>query len=172
MGKLLPEHIQLQIHKEARAIYDSYHGRVEKYYNLYLDSETRRKEAMELLQPIIEWGHSLTDIPLGASISEEVLRRAKAYTEANKTDHHSVDEKLNRQPRTIGTLVFDPFDSSPTGFRAHAIYFAEWVAKYCVWSEPCQRWMIFISEICDEHEVAEHIGEVYTIYCNHKNEKK
>lgn len=43
-----------------------------------------KKEATLLLDPLLEWGQSQKDIPLGRSITHEVLRRAKLYTEAEQ----------------------------------------------------------------------------------------
>lgn len=39
-----------------------------------------KREATALLDPLLEWGQSQKDMPLGCSITEELLRRAKDYT--------------------------------------------------------------------------------------------
>lgn len=50
------------------------------YAALYLNSERRRKEAMELLEPILDWGQGNPELKLGTSITREVLERAKGFS--------------------------------------------------------------------------------------------
>lgn len=45
-----------------------------------------KREASELLNPLIEWGQGRSDMPLGGSITEEILRRAKLFTEPGKKE--------------------------------------------------------------------------------------
>lgn len=57
-----------------------------------------REEAGSLLNPLLEWGQAQKDMPLGCSITKEILRRAalfskyeKALKEIRDMDHVSTD---------------------------------------------------------------------------------
>lgn len=46
--------------------------------------EQWKNEASLLLDPLFNWGHAQKDIPLGSSVTTEILRRAKKFTEAEE----------------------------------------------------------------------------------------
>lgn len=46
--------------------------------------EQWKAEAKLLLDPLLEWGQAQKDVPLGGSITSEILRRAKLYTESQQ----------------------------------------------------------------------------------------
>lgn len=53
--------------------------------------EQWKSEADLLLAPLLEWGHAQKDIPLGKSITEDILRRAKEYAGVKERAQKLVD---------------------------------------------------------------------------------
>lgn len=113
-----------------------------EYASLYLKSERKRKEAMELLEPILDWGQNNPELILGTSITAEVLRRAKGYkiaTDARQKDfdtemeaevakRYSDPESEFAQDFQIGASWAKAFLSpSPATEHVDPEAFAEWV---------------------------------------------
>lgn len=115
MSKELSKEIREQIEREAlagqkeRANTDyakgfnlgyetGYEAAGEKYAALWQAAEQWKKEAKLLLDPLLEWGQAQKDIPLGSSITSEILRRAKLYTAAEaKIERYEKALKLIEQ---------------------------------------------------------------------------
>lgn len=63
--------------------YEGYETGATKYASKLEQSEERRRQAMELLDPILEWGQSKeAEIKLGESITKVVLERATLWQKA------------------------------------------------------------------------------------------
>lgn len=98
---MLNEQLQKEINQEAKAEAKKLTGRVpifrmgyeaghydgaEKYAEKWQEAQQQveqltqwKKETKLLLDPILDWGQSNKNVPLGASITEEVLSRAKEH---------------------------------------------------------------------------------------------
>lgn len=92
MKAISPE-LQEQIEREAEAYDISFSSEATQGYingatpwaAKYQNSERLRKEAMELLVPLLDYGQSKeANIPLGASVTTVILQRAKQFEQARK----------------------------------------------------------------------------------------
>lgn len=93
LNKQLQEQIELEAKADAKKLtgrvpifrmgYESgYYDGAEKYAELWQAAEQWKREAKLLLDPLLEWGQAQKDIPLGISITSEILRRAKLWQAA------------------------------------------------------------------------------------------
>lgn len=77
---------------------DGFKTGAQEYAIKWQTTEQWKKEANLLLDPLLEWGHAQKDIPLGSSITSEILRRAKLYTAAEaKADRYEKALRLIEQ---------------------------------------------------------------------------
>lgn len=99
---MLTEQLQTRIEQEAEAntlhfkdVNDYDAGRIGGYKEgyeaagvhygaLWQTAEQWKKEASLLLNPLLEWGQAQKDMPLGVSITAEILRRAKLWQAAEE----------------------------------------------------------------------------------------
>lgn len=71
--------------------------------------EQWKREATVLLDPLLNWGHAQKDIPLGSSVTIEILRRARLYTEAEEMmgrmayTMRVLNERMDNLWNTVGT---------------------------------------------------------------------
>lgn len=114
---MISEQLQNELDQEAKAESKKLTGRVpifrmgyeaghydgaERYAEKWQQAEQKIKElrkwqeeAGSLLDPLLEWGQAQKDIPLGCSITVEILRRAKLYTEAEQRAERLINEIEN-----------------------------------------------------------------------------